>query len=158
MAQAKIDAGSYGLSREVLSPMETLAQSVSTIAPTTTPVASIPLVCALVGNGTWLVYFLATAAILLVALCLAASKHHGFFSATKVQKYEIKACMVASSYLEKPGICACGFFDFGLRTYAAKYSGDALAQVARTSHGRPAFWPPSAPRLWQRKQFCCAMW
>ena len=62
--------GDYGLRREVLSPMETLAQSVSTIAPTTTPVATIPLVCALAGNGTWLAYVLATGAILLVALCV----------------------------------------------------------------------------------------
>jgi hypothetical protein len=31
----------YGLRREVLSPMETLAQSVSTMAPTTTPAATI---------------------------------------------------------------------------------------------------------------------
>ena len=60
----------YGL-RRVLSPMETLAQSVSTIAPTTTPAATIPLVCALSGNGTWLAYLLATMAILLVALCIA---------------------------------------------------------------------------------------
>jgi amino acid transporter len=64
------EATSYGLRREVLSPLETLAQSVSTIAPTTTPVATIPLVCALAGNGTWLAYVLATAAILLVALCI----------------------------------------------------------------------------------------
>jgi amino acid transporter len=70
MAQTLPEAGSYGLRREVLSPMETLAQSVSTIAPTTTPVATIPLVCALAGNGTWLAYVLATAAILLVALCI----------------------------------------------------------------------------------------
>jgi amino acid transporter len=60
----------YGLRREVLSPMETLAQSVSTIAPTTTPAATIPLVCALAGNGTWLAYVLATVAVLLVALCV----------------------------------------------------------------------------------------
>ena len=60
----------YGLRREALSPMETLAQSVSTIAPTTTPVATIPLVCALAGNGTWLAYIIATAAILLVAICV----------------------------------------------------------------------------------------
>ena len=70
MAQAHPEAGSYGLRREVLSPMETLAQSVSTIAPTTTPAATIPLVCALAGNGTWLAYVLATIAILLVALCV----------------------------------------------------------------------------------------
>ncbi len=61
----------YGLRREALSPLETLAQSVSTIAPTTTPAATIPLVCALAGNGTWLAYALATVAIFLVALCIA---------------------------------------------------------------------------------------
>ncbi len=69
--QAATESAGYGLRREVLSPLETLAQSVSTIAPTTTPVATIPLVCALAGNGTWLAYALATAAILLVALCIA---------------------------------------------------------------------------------------
>src|ERR1700675_709216 len=61
----------YGLRHEILSPMETLAQSVSTMAPTTTPAATIPLVCALAGNGTWLAYALATAAILLVAWCVS---------------------------------------------------------------------------------------
>jgi len=61
----------YGLRRAILSPLETLAQSVSTIAPTATPAATIPLVCALAGNGTWLAYALATIAILLVALCIA---------------------------------------------------------------------------------------
>ncbi len=61
----------YGLRREILSPLETLAQSVSTIAPTTTPAATIPLVCALAGNGTWLAYLLATVAVLLVALCIS---------------------------------------------------------------------------------------
>src|ERR1700676_181821 len=70
MTQAHPEIG-YGLRREVLSPMETLAQSVSTIAPTTTPVATIPLVCALAGNGTWLAYVLASLAILLVAVCIS---------------------------------------------------------------------------------------
>src|SRR5579862_2142637 len=66
----------YGLRRGVLSPMETLAQSVSTMAPTTTPAATIPLVCALAGDGTWLGYALATAAVLLVALCVAQFARH----------------------------------------------------------------------------------
>jgi len=66
----------YGLRREILSPMETLAQSVSTIAPTTTPAATIPLVCALAGNGTWLAYALATAAVLLVGLCISRYARH----------------------------------------------------------------------------------
>jgi amino acid transporter len=61
----------YGLRHATLSPVETLAQSVSTISPTATPVATIPLVCALAGNGTWLAYVLATAAIFLVALCIS---------------------------------------------------------------------------------------
>jgi len=68
--QAQNQQKSYGLRSEALSPMETLAQSISTIAPTTTPVATIPLVCALAGNGTWLAYVLATIAILLVAWCV----------------------------------------------------------------------------------------
>jgi hypothetical protein len=55
-SQIQPQSSTYGLRREVLSPMETLAQSISTIAPTTTPVATIPLVCALAGNGTWLAY------------------------------------------------------------------------------------------------------
>jgi amino acid transporter len=66
----------YGLRHQILSPMETLAQSVSTIAPTTTPAATIPLVCALAGNGTWLAYLLATTAVLLVALCIARYASH----------------------------------------------------------------------------------
>jgi len=70
-SQIPPQSSTYGLRREVLSPMETLAQSVSTIAPTTTPVATIPLVCALAGNGTWLAYVLASLAILLVAACIS---------------------------------------------------------------------------------------
>lgn len=66
----------YGLRRGILSPWETLAQSVSTMAPTTTPAATIPLVCALAGNGTWLAYALATIAIFLVGLCIARYARH----------------------------------------------------------------------------------
>src|SRR6202046_5829370 len=66
----------YRVGLEILSPMETLAQSISTMAPTTTPAATIPLVCALAGNGTWLAYGLATVAILLVALCIAQFARH----------------------------------------------------------------------------------
>jgi amino acid transporter len=68
---APIHIADYGLRGEALSPMETLAQSVSTIAPTCTPAATIPLVAALAGNGTWLAYVLASIAILLVAWCIS---------------------------------------------------------------------------------------
>ncbi|HEY0758788.1 MAG TPA: APC family permease [Acidisarcina sp.] len=64
-------ASSYGLKRGILSPVETLAQSISTIAPTTSPTMTIPLVFALAGNATWLAYLLATAGVLLVALCVS---------------------------------------------------------------------------------------
>jgi amino acid transporter len=70
-ASVPIKTGDYGLRGEALSPMETLGQSVSTIAPTSTPAATIPLVAALAGNGTWLAYLLAMIAILLVAWCIS---------------------------------------------------------------------------------------
>ncbi len=76
VVQQSSQTASYGLRPEILSPMETLAQSVSTMAPTTTPAATIPLVCALAGNGTWLAYVLATIAVLLVALCIARFARH----------------------------------------------------------------------------------
>jgi amino acid transporter len=73
MAEAEplVQVSRFGLRHGILSPMETLAQSVSTMAPSTTPVATIPLVCALAGNGTWLAYVLATGAVFLVAWCVS---------------------------------------------------------------------------------------
>jgi amino acid transporter len=66
----EIDRG-YGLHKGVLSPIETLAQSVSTMAPSTSPSLTIPLVFALAGNGTWFVYLLTTIAMLLVGFCVS---------------------------------------------------------------------------------------
>jgi amino acid transporter len=61
----------YGLHEGVLGPVETLAQSVSAIAPSTSPSLTIPLVFALAGNATWFVYLLATCAIFLVGFCVS---------------------------------------------------------------------------------------
>ena len=61
----------YGLHAGVLGPVETLAQSVSAVAPTASPSLTIPLVFALAGNATWFVYLLATIAILLVGFCVS---------------------------------------------------------------------------------------
>jgi len=61
----------YGLHAGVLGPLETLAQSVSAMAPSTSPSLTIPLVFALAGNGTWFVYLLATGATLLVGFCVS---------------------------------------------------------------------------------------
>ena len=62
---------SYGLHAGVLGPVETLAQSVSAMAPSTSPSLTIPLVFALAGNATWFVYLMATGAILLVGFCIS---------------------------------------------------------------------------------------
>jgi amino acid transporter len=68
------DAGhiEYGLRHNILTPWETLAQSVAAIAPVTSPVLTIPLVFALAGNGTWAAYALATVQVTLIALLIAA--------------------------------------------------------------------------------------
>lgn len=62
---------SYGLHAGVLGPVETLAQSVSAIAPSTSPSLTIPLVFALAGNATWFVYLLATGSTFLVGFCVS---------------------------------------------------------------------------------------
>jgi amino acid transporter len=65
------EAEQYGLRANALGPMETLAQSVSAMAPSTSASLTIPLVFALAGNATWLVYLLATGAMLLVGFCVS---------------------------------------------------------------------------------------
>jgi amino acid transporter len=64
-------AETYGLRTGALGPVETLAQSVSAMAPSTSSSLTIPLVFALAGNATWFVYLLATVATLLVGFCVS---------------------------------------------------------------------------------------
>lgn len=59
-----------GLKKAVLTPLETLAQSVAGIAPSATPGMLIPIVFGFAGNGTWLCYILATIGILFTAQCI----------------------------------------------------------------------------------------
>jgi amino acid transporter len=70
-AEVSSTASGYGLHKAVLSPMETLAQSVSAMAPSASPSLTIPLVFALAGNGTWFVYLLSTLAILLIGFSVS---------------------------------------------------------------------------------------
>ena len=56
----------YGLRPNVLNHFETLAQSISCLAPIATPAILIPLVFASAGNGTWLAYVIATIGVVLV--------------------------------------------------------------------------------------------
>ncbi len=60
-----------GLHAGVLGPVETLAQSVSATAPSTTASLTIPLIFAAAGNATWFVYLLATISMLLVGFCVS---------------------------------------------------------------------------------------
>jgi amino acid transporter len=61
---------SYGLRHQVLSPLETLGQSVANIAPTGTPTVVIPLVFAAAGAGTWFAYLFALVGVLLVSFSI----------------------------------------------------------------------------------------
>jgi len=70
-SQVYAQSESYGLRTGVLGPVETLAQSVSAMAPSTSASLTIPLVFALAGNATWFVYLLATGAMLLVGFCVS---------------------------------------------------------------------------------------
>lgn len=65
------NAEGYGLHSGALGPMETLAQSVSAMAPSTSASLTIPLVFALAGNATWFIYLLATCTTLLVGFCIS---------------------------------------------------------------------------------------
>ncbi len=65
-------SASYGLREGALSPVETLAQSISTIAPSTSPQLTIPLVFVLAGQGTAIAYLIAMGLMVLVGLCIAA--------------------------------------------------------------------------------------
>jgi amino acid transporter len=62
--------GSFGLRPQVLSPLETLAQSVSAIAPSTSAALTVPLVFGLAGEGACLAYGIAMLGMVLVALCI----------------------------------------------------------------------------------------
>jgi amino acid transporter len=64
-------AETFGLRHDALSPIETLAQSISTIAPSTSPQLTIPLVFVLAQQGTAIAYLVAMLLMVLVGLCIA---------------------------------------------------------------------------------------
>jgi amino acid transporter len=61
------DRPTYGLRPDILSQWETLAQSLSSIAPTAAPAMIIPLVIAAAGPSAWVSFVVATIAMALVA-------------------------------------------------------------------------------------------
>ena len=111
----------YGLRRHVLGPWETLAQSVSAIAPTATPAMTVPLVFALAGNGTWLVYIFATLAVTLVGLVIGCfgrrSASPGSLFMYTTQSLPGWAASIAGwalilAYVATAGSVAAGFFNY----------------------------------------------
>lgn len=70
-APEAIPTPDYGLRHNALGPMEALAQSISTMAPTASAAMTVPLVFASAGNGTWLAYLMAMVFTLPVTLCVA---------------------------------------------------------------------------------------
>jgi amino acid transporter len=111
----------YGLRRHVLGSGETLAQSVSAVAPTATPAMTIPLVFALAGNGTWLVYVVATLAVTLVGLVIGCfgrrSASPGSLFTYTTQSLPGWASSIAGwalvlAYLATAGSVAAGFFNY----------------------------------------------
>lgn len=70
-AEAPATSAGFGLHHQALGPLETLAQSISTMGPTCSPAMTVPLVFASAGNGTWLAYLIAMVCTLLMALCVA---------------------------------------------------------------------------------------
>jgi amino acid transporter len=60
-------ASTSNLKSGVLSPLESLGQSIANVAPTATPAMIIGQVFVLSGNGTWLAYLIATCGVALVA-------------------------------------------------------------------------------------------
>jgi len=67
MIREAADRPTYGLKPDVLSGWETLAQSLSSIAPTAAPAMIIPLVIAAAGRSAWVSFVIATIAMALVA-------------------------------------------------------------------------------------------
>jgi len=135
-AQLPGEMRGYGLRREILSPMETLAQSVSTISPSSTPAVTIPLVCALAGNGTWLAYLLATIGVLLVALCVASFARHSsspgslYIYAAKVLPRWLTALVAWSlllAYVATASSVIGGFYQYAILVLLPSHSGPISA-------------------------------
>ncbi len=65
-----VSEDTHGLRKAVLTPLETLAQSIAGIAPSATPGLLIPIVFGFAGNGMWLSYVIATIGMIFTARCI----------------------------------------------------------------------------------------
>ena len=130
----------YGLRTGVLGPVETLAQSVSAVAPSTSPSLTIPLVFALAGNATWFVYMLATIAILLVGFCVSRFAR---LSASPGSLYTYTANTLPPIF----GVTAAWALLLAYLATGASVAGGALYYATILSQDFFHWAPPAAPVL-----------
>jgi amino acid transporter len=127
---------SSGLHADVLGPVETLAQSVSAMAPSTSASLTIPLVFALAGNATWFVYLLATGATLLVGFCISRFAR---MSASPGSLYTYTADTLPPAF----GVAAAWGLLLAYLATGASVAGGALYYLVLLSH-QFLHWEPSA--------------
>jgi amino acid transporter len=115
-------ASTTNLKSGILSPIETLGQSIANVAPTATPAMIIGQVFALSGNGTWFAYAIATFGIALVA---ANINHFARNSASGGSLYSYTADVLPSFWNIAGGwalviayICTATALTGGLTSYA----------------------------------------
>lgn len=130
----------FGLHKGALGAAETLAQSVSAIAPSTSSSLTIPLVFALAGNGTWLVYLAATAVILLVGFCIGRFARS---SASPGSLYSYTAQTLPPVF----GILAAWGLLIAYIATGSSVAGGAMYYVGLLSHQFLHWTPPSLVTL-----------
>jgi amino acid transporter len=118
----------YGLRRNALSQWGTLAQSLSSIAPTASPAMVIPLVIAVSGPSSWLVYLVATVGVALVALHInifaGSSSSPGSLYVFVHQELGLWTGLLAGWALLIAYIGTASAVIGGLLIYAQAFSGD----------------------------------
>jgi amino acid transporter len=133
-------AESYGLRKGVLGPVETLAQSVSAMAPSTSACLTIPLVFAYAGNATWFVYLLATGSMLLVGFCISRFAR---LSASPGSLYTYTANSLPPAF----GVAAAWGLLLAYLATGASVAGGALYYATVLSEQFLHWAPPAIPTL-----------
>ncbi len=133
-------AHNFGLHKGALGAAETLAQSISATAPSTSSSLTIPLVFALAGNGTWLVYLIATAVTLLVGFCISRFAR---MSASPGSLYSYTAQTLPAAC----GVLAAWGLLVAYVATGASVAGGALYYVNLLSHQFLGWTPPTIVTL-----------
>jgi amino acid transporter len=133
-------AESFGLRKGVLGPVETLAQSVSAMAPSTSACLTIPLVFAYAGNATWFVYLLATISMLLVGFCISRFAR---LSASPGSLYTYTANTLPPAF----GVAAAWGLLLAYVATGASVAGGALYYATVLSRQFFHWAPPAVPTL-----------